>query len=185
MGHNLYFYRVKEWYTNRLHAINPRGVTLNNHGHINTYVGILVNINDVQYIAPLTHKTKKDKWHQVPIVNVVNNSDEHKLGTILLHNMIPVYTDNKNPVYEKVDMDVLKCGSEDEVKKYNLYQEQLHWINQQKHKTTITDRAKKTYDVFKDTGHPDHSFLINTLFCDFDILETEMRNIQQEGSDTV
>lgn len=169
----LRFYRVDEDYTDELRKINPKGVTINQSGHVNTYVGILFIINGYKYIAPLTHTTLVNKWHQQPI-RIINNlgQNTNNLGTILFHNMIPVYDE----VYTEVDLDSYR---EVDIRRYNLYAEQLIWMNETQNKKTIIEKAELTYNVHLDENHPDHYFLNNVLYCNFSGLENKMSEIIQ------
>lgn len=169
----LKLYRAKEWYTDELRKINPQGVTTNNPQHLNTYLGVLVKINGFDYIAPFTHATKTNKWHQQPIIVKNSNGDvTNKLGTILFHNMIPVY----EGVYEEVDVDSYKIS---DPKKYYLYLEQLIWVNTTENKLSILNKAQNTYNIHFDTTHPDYNFLTKTLHCNFKDLEARAKELQQ------
>ena len=166
------FYRVSEWYTDELKKISPFGVTDNNKDHINTYVGILFEIDNIKYIAPLTHTSEKNKWHQQPII-ITDKTGKvtNKLGTILFHNMIPVCDNLHDEVYEEVDVDDYRKS---DPKRYDLYLEQLQWMNETENKKTIISKANQTYDIHLDSDHPDHSFLNNILHCKFKELEKKM-----------
>lgn len=161
----LKFYRVSEEYIDYLRNINPNGVTINDSTHINTYIGILFEIDDCEYIVPLTHKSKPNKWHQTPIIiRDANGNERNRLGTILFHNMIPV----TELVYTLVDVDSLLVTDPN---RYYLYQEQLYWINELSNRTSIISKSEKTYEVHKNSNHPDHDFLTNVLHCQFTTLE--------------
>lgn len=171
----LKFYRVEEWYTDELKKVSP-SVTDNGEDHVNTYVGILFNINDIDYIAPLTHTTKNSKWHQHPIIIKDQNGREtNRLGTILFHNMIPVCTGLAKNTYKEVDLDSYKTT---DIKKYNLYSEQLNWMNKLDNKETIINKANKTYNVHTNSEHRDHTFLNDKLGCKFKELEVKMNSLK-------
>lgn len=154
----LKFYRVDKPYTDALRTIDPH-ITYNNSDHLNTYVGIIFKLDEVEYFAPLTHTTLDNRWHQVPI-NVTDSDGNivNKLGTILIHNMIPVYKE----VYEEVDVDQLQ---ETDIKRYNLYQEQLNWMNIINNKETITSKAGEVYKVHNSNNHEQKYYLNNILNC--------------------
>ena|SRR5699024_5432027 len=177
----LRFYRVEESYTDRLRKISPRGVTENSSSHLNTYIGILFEINNNKYIAPLTSSSKKNKWHQQPI-NITDSRGNitNKLGTILFHNMIPVSDNSKTSFYSEVDLESYK---QSDIRRYNLYLEQLAWINETENKETILHKAKETYSVHFDSTSPHHYFLNKVLNCKFSSLEQEMKNILNEIED--
>ena len=74
--------------------------------------------------------------------------------------MIPVYDE----VYTEVDLDSYR---EVDIRRYNLYAEQLIWMNETQNKKTIIEKAELTYNVHLDENHPDHYFLNNVLYCNF------------------
>jgi len=154
----LKFYRVEKPYTDLLRTIDPH-VTNNNSSHLNTYIGIIFEMNEVTYFAPMTHTTLDNKWHQVP-VKIINNDGDvvNELGTILLHNMIPVYEE----VYEEVDVEQLQTT---DIKRYDLYQEQLNWMNIVKNKETILSKAEEIYKVHNSKNHKQKHYLNNILNC--------------------
>ena len=116
MDNRLRFYRIKEWYTDKLRIINPH-ITVNGKSHINTYLGILLEIEGTKFLAPLTHETRQTKFHQQAIITKrEDGTTKNRLGTILINKMIPVYDNEDDPIYELVDLDSLKNGSKAEKK---------------------------------------------------------------------
>ena len=169
----LKFFRVDNEYTDKLRRIDPH-VTHNNDDHENTYVGILLQVEDIKYFAPLTHTTYDNRWHQVPI-NITNASGQivNRLGTILLHNMIPVYED----IYDIVDVDALKST---DIARYNLYQEQLNWMNIEINQQTIISKAEEVRRVYTTPTHKQYNYLKNILNCKLIELEREMIEIKKQ-----
>ena len=94
------------------------------------FVGVLLNINDVKYFAPLSspksrHKHMKSKIDFLKI-------DDGKLGVINFNNMIPVFDSN----FALIDFNV-------NYKYKKLLYKQIFWIN--RNKKLIFNRALKLY----------------------------------------
>lgn len=173
--HHLNLYHVKYSYTDELRKEFPT-IRQNSDEHRETYVGVLVNINQCNYIAPITHITKKSNLNQIPI-NIKNKYGDitNHLGTILFHNMIPVYENKKDPVYKLLD---LKSIKKQNIQEYNKFTMQLRWINQ--NKNTILEKASETYKASIDKTHKSHRFIKDVLKCDFKALEDKMLEIKQK-----
>ena len=110
-----------------------------NEKEIRPFVGVLFEINDCSYFAPLSspkpkHLKLKSKLDFLKI-------DNGKLGAINFNNMIPVT--NKNIV--KIDLE--KEGITKTEKKYiKLLKEQIYWLNRNSEK--IFGRSNKLYEKY-------------------------------------
>ena len=180
MDNRLRFYRIKEWYTDKLRIINPH-ITVNSKNHINTYLGILLEIDGTKFLAPLTHETRQNKFHQQAIITRrEDGTTKNKLGTVLIHNMIPVYDNEDDPIYELVDLELLKNGSDADKKKYAMYSEQLQWINIEENRMGIKNKAQLTYDTHYDPKNKNNWYLNNKLHCNIDELKQEMNKMESK-----
>lgn len=186
MSKSIKLYRVKEDYVNYLRSF-CNTVRFNNNHHVETYVGILLEIEERKYVAPITHIMKENKINQIPIiVKKEDGTIENKLGTILLHNMIPVYDSIDDKIYELVEFDFLK--NSDNIKdrqEYSKLLEQYKWINIDKNKSQILRKSKNVYDITFNEDHPDHDFLCNILKCNFSLLEEAMDQYKKTKKATI
>ncbi|WP_281192796.1 type III toxin-antitoxin system ToxN/AbiQ family toxin [Erysipelothrix rhusiopathiae] len=101
-------YRIKYNYTDFFRNHGYQSVQLNIDGHVSTYIGIVLNIDNRYYLVPLTsdkNNSLTDTWHQI----VIPKNDTEKYGVALFHNMIPV------PLLalELIDFEQLKKDNED------------------------------------------------------------------------
>ncbi|MBF4806022.1 MAG: type III toxin-antitoxin system ToxN/AbiQ family toxin [Pseudoleptotrichia goodfellowii] len=120
------------------HVLNYSGKDYKNK---RKYLGILLNINECKYIAPLSSPNKKTDYLEsgeirksiVPIIRIVSN--ENLLGTIKLSSMIPVYDETVISYYNIKD--------EKDIKYKNLVSKEYKFINI--NKEYIIKNALKLY----------------------------------------
>ena len=103
------------------------------------FIGILVEVNNCKYFAPLSspkskHKTMKTTLDFMKI-------DNGNLGAINFNNMLPV-TDNN---IIKLNLDK-ECFTKQEEKYIKMLKEQLYWLNRNNDK--LYGRSKKLYDKY-------------------------------------
>lgn len=74
-----------------------------------TYIGIILEVNDCKYLAPLSSPKKTDynidgsiRKSIVPLIRMIGEREDDFLGTIKLSAMIPVFDDK---VINKYDLD--------------------------------------------------------------------------------
>lgn len=129
------------------------------------FLGILFQIHNVEYFAPLSSpKSKHLKMHNtIDFVKI----DDGNLGAINFNNMIPVTKNN----YELVD---LNDTNPKRIKYVNLLKKQLHWLNDNKHK--IIYKADNLYALYVSNLLPNN---IKNRCCNFKLLEEKCREYNQ------
>ena len=138
-----------------------------NEKQLRPFVGVLFEVNDCMYFAPLSspkpkHLKLKNKLDFLKI-------DSGKLGAINFNNMLPVSAANV------VMLDLNKeCLTETEEKYTKLLQEQIYWLNRNSKK--ILGRAKKLYDRYL-SGKLDEK--IAKRCCDFKLLEEKCQEYKE------
>lgn len=130
-----------------------------NKKELRTFIGILFEINNCKYFAPLSspkpkHKTMKTTLDFLKI-------DNGNLGAINFNNMLPVT--NQNIIKLDLDKD---CFTRQEEKYIKLLKEQLFWLNRNDDK--LYGRSKKLYNKYVN-GALNHG--IAKRCCNFTLLE--------------
>lgn len=107
-----------------------------------TYIGIILEVNDCKYLAPLSSPKKTDynidgsiRKTIVPLIRMIGEREDDFLGTIKLSAMIPIF-DNK--VISKYDLD-----NETDIMYKKLLLKQRKFINI--NKELIIKNATKLY----------------------------------------
>lgn len=122
-------------------------------------MGILFNIEELEYFAPLTSPKKKHKTMKNTIDFL--KIDDGNLGAVNFNNMIPV----RKKQYKLVDLN--QNVKDKSLKKYHkLLQEQLNWLNA--HYLTIISKSYKLYELYN-SGRL--STNIKNRCCNFKLLE--------------
>jgi len=118
------------------------------------YVGIVLQINNFNYFAPLTSPKPKHRSmsNQIDFFKL----DHGRLGAINFNNMIPV------PDCGLIHFEI----SLEEENYKNLLYDQLNWMNNGENNDIIKRKAYKLYDKVVNR----HSF-INARCCEFKLLE--------------
>lgn len=145
-------------------------VTYNfNEKQLRPFVGILFEVNNYQYFAPLSSPKKKHK-------NMKNTLDFFKikngeLGAVNFNNMIPLNNEN----YELVDLNK-KTNDSDEIKYQKMLKEQLKWLN--KNYDQVKNKSYKLYNLYINNRLPKK---IMDRCCNFILLEQKSKeyNISQ------
>lgn len=124
------------------------------------YIGIILEINNVNYFAPLSSPKKKHE-------NMKNSIDFIKInkgrdGVINLNNMIPIPSEQCNEIDIKEEIKIDK--------KYGLILKyQIIWCN--KNKENIIKKAKKLYNlIINDRAN----FSLKNRCCNFKVLEEKL-----------
>ena len=126
----LKLYRVSEKYIDFLRETDPVNVK-HNKGERRPYIGIVLEINNLSYFAPLA-SPKPKHLHMKNSLDFIK-IDNGKLGAINLNNMIPV-----------VDNALFLLDVENEDEKYrNILYGQIRFINS--HAEDICTKARKLY----------------------------------------
>lgn len=157
LGINVKFYTVNDDYIKHLKAIDDK--VRDNYGTARPYIGVLLEVNGHQYIAPLTsYKAKQDrlKSSSPTIFKMHEKGDENnKLGMVQLNNMIPVTTSV---------ITLLDVAAQNQ-KYQNLLGLQLAFLKSNQDK--ITEKALKLYELITIKKHP----VFCPISCDFVALE--------------
>lgn len=123
------------------------------------FVGVLFEINEIKYFAPLS--SPKPKHQKMKNTIDFYKIDSGKLGAINFNNMIPV------PTSEYIFIDVNEnVTTKEETNYQELLKDQLSWINGNKY--NLMRRAQILYE--KRVNHQLPT-LIEKRCCDFQLLE--------------
>ncbi len=134
-----------------------------NEKELRPFVGVLFEINDCMYFAPLSSPKPK----HLKLKNKIDflKIDNGKLGAINFNNMLPVT--KKNIV--KLDLNK-KCKTNDDIKYIKLLKEQIYWLNRNSEK--LYGKSKKLYNNYMNNKLT--SSLLNRC-CNFKLLEEKCR----------
>ncbi len=130
---------------------------------IRPFIGILFEVNDFKYFAPLTspkpkHKTMKTTLDFFKIENGA-------LGAINFNNMIPVTDQN----IIKIDLE-RSCITKAEERYTNMLKKQLFWLN--RNEDRLYNKSKRLYDKYIDGSLNEN---IAKRCCNFRLLEEKCR----------
>lgn len=151
------FYEIDINYMLFLRQYDERIMDVLNNKEKRPHLGIVLNINELDYVVPLTspkpkHLIMKNKIDFIKI-------KEGKLGAINLNNMFPI----RKEFYKELNISLEK----DE--KYKLLLEnQISWCNEKKNEYIIYKNANKLY--FEIINKQEKSFLWERC-CNFKLLE--------------
>ncbi len=155
----LKFYTVRPDYLKYLKLHDPKIVDNLGPKQRRPYIGILLKVNNLNYLAPLTspkvkHLKMKDNLDFIRI-------DKGSLGAINLNNMFPVHM---RSITEK------NLSLEEDLTYKSLLENQLTWCNLKKIK--IQNSALKLYENLNKYG--ENSRYYNRC-CNFKLLEEKCR----------
>lgn len=163
----LKFYTIDTTYGDYLRKFDHRtpDVAVTRNKENRPFLGVLLEINNVHYFAPLTSpKPKHLKMKNSMDFLKINGG---KWGAINFNNMIPVPTN----VVHLIDLKILETDS-NSVKDYKyLLRNQLSWCNQ--HRDNILKIANKLY--INVTKHNVSQNLLNRC-CNFKLLEEKCKD---------
>ena len=166
----MYLYNIEDDYIDYLRTFDNKVMSTKreNRKYERKYIGVLFEIGEVKYFAPLS-SPKKKHFTMSDAVDFIKIQEKDKLyGVINLNNMIPV----KNEVLKKVDIN----GEEDAKYKQLLLKEHLI-CNRKNEKININ--AKKLYKIV--TVFKTVRFLKKC--CDFKLLEEKCSLYNEEFID--
>ena len=125
------------------------------------FIGILFQIHNVEYFAPLSSPKKKhlQMHNMIDFIKI----DRGRLGAINFNNMIPVTPNN----YEIID---LYADDFEHAKYLTLLRKQLNWLNRNKIK--IIFKADNLYALYLGKLLPEN---IMNRCCNFKLLEEKCR----------
>lgn len=158
----LNFYIVDDGYIDYLR--NFDGNVVYNKNHKRPYVGIVINIENYKYFAPMFSPKVKHKNYKnnLSFFRIVNKKNKNNLGIIRFINMIPVpeekifLLDVKNENYQY----------------RRLLLEQYYYINISENRNKILMQARKIYEIVTDNKNKTRMYeFYRNLSCDFKLLE--------------
>jgi len=156
-GEFMRFYTISDSYINYLKKLDA--TVPNNYSGKRPYIGVILEINEHKYLAPLTsYKQKQDKIHgsSLGAFKLHERSNENnKLGMICLNNMIPVLESE----ITELDIDI-----QEEKYKRMLYL-QYEFIKTKKEEIII--KAKRLHDAVTVKKEKFYS----GISCNFQLLE--------------
>lgn len=172
---NFKFIKVKPDYINFLlqydNKVSYNGIILKKENR--PFLGILFNINNKNYYAPLSSRKNKffklhKKYKNTKMNNVdiffIEDKNEKLLSVINFNNMIPV---PKNSI---IQFDIRKD------KNSNLLEKEIEFCNNLKNKKQIKEQAIKVYNIVK--NHTNKR--IENRCCNFRLLEEKCKEYEEQ-----
>jgi protein AbiQ len=162
MSNKIYLCSIKDHYIDYLREFDK--TVLKNKNSKRKYIGVLFEIDDKNYYAPLASPKPKHLKisNKAPDIVKIDNGE---LGVINLNNMIPV------PESEIINFNINNVEDE---KYKNLLRDQVKYI--QLNRKNIIKKAKRLYSIFNSGKHP----LINARCCNFKLLERKCAQYSKE-----
>lgn len=133
------------------------------------FVGVLFEVNNCMYFAPLSSPKEKHKTMKTTIDFM--KIDSGKLGAINFNNMLPVT--EKNII--ELDLDK-QCLTKTEEKYTKMLKEQIFWLNRNESK--LYAKSKKLYDNYVN-GKLNHNIAIRC--CNFTLLEEKCKEYNENN----
>ena len=163
---SLKIYNVSQQYYNYVRRYDDKVPHMSGNKAGRPFIGIVLEINDSLYFAPLT----SPKIKHLRMRNSVDFTkiDEGKLGAINFNNMLPVPESEITEVELKINIFDSKS-----LKAYKtLLEKQRIWCNE--HKEHIYKKAEKLYNLI---DNPDR-IKIKERCCNFRLLEQKCREYE-------
>lgn len=151
--------RVDTKYCDYLRKFDNRVAYNKNEKEIRPFIGVLFEINDCQYFAPLSSPKPKHKKMKNTIDFFKIKGGE--LGAINFNNMIPVKEDN----YYLINLNQ-KGLKNKELKYQKLLKQQLNWLNANYNQ--VKTKSLKLYELYNTDRISKN---IKDRCCDFKLLE--------------
>ena len=139
---SLSLYKVDELYNQKLRMIDSRVMDLSCSKSSRPFVGILIIINGLNYVAPLSSPKPK----HLKMKNSLDflKIDGGSLGIINFNNMIPV----KQEHLIKIDPSKFIPNKISDLNYINLLNKQLSWINKKINEEKIIKKAEKLRTLY-------------------------------------
>lgn len=155
-----HFYTIDNDFISDLKTIDSR--IQDNYNGKRPYLGIILEINGLNYFAPLSsYKPKQDKINNLSVFKIYEKGNpNNKLGVVHINNMFPVPTDKLTPV-------VFDLNDKYGRMMQNQYEYILH--NQE----NIKKQALTLYNLVVNN----RSSFFAKISCDFIILEKHIHDI--------
>lgn len=119
------------------------------------FIGILFEVGEVEYFAPLSSPKKKHLTMEdgVDFIKI----DKGKLGAINFNNMLPLI---------KSSYEIIKIEEMEDINYRKLLTKQIRWLN--RYYDSICHKAKRLYNSYK---YDQLSFNVKRRCCNFLLLE--------------
>lgn len=126
------------------------------------YVGAVFKVNELEYFAPLSNKTKKKHFTDVCLYDEKTRT---YISSVKLNNMIPLPTRHKQ-LLKTIDFNSLKSSKELADRQYGTLLEKQHIkLNDVSIKFEILSKAQKFYRSYR------FNHKLKMLCCNFKLLE--------------
>lgn len=168
MHNSLMLVRLDTKYCDFLRKYDDKVPYNYNEKEFRPFVGVLFEVNNCMYFAPLSSPKQKHLKLKTKIDFL--KLDNGKLGAINFNNMLPVT--EKNII--KLDLDK-ECLTKSEEKYTKLLKEQIYWLNRNDEKLYV--RSKKLYDKYLN-GTLDKN--IAKRCCNFKLLEEKCKEYKRK-----
>lgn len=156
---NLRIVRVDSEYCDYLRRFDNKVMYNKNEKKLRPFIGILFEIDNYEYFAPLSSPKEKHKKMKNTIDFFKIKGGE--LGAVNFNNMIPV----RISFYTLIDLNKETLTVE-EFKYQKLLQEQLQWLNANYYQ--VKNKSFKLYQLYNDGRLPEK---IKMRCCNFKLLE--------------
>ncbi len=146
-------------YCDYLRTFDARVIYNAGQKELRPFIGVLFNINDLEYFAPLS--SPKSKHSKIKNTLDIFRIDGGKMGVINYNNMIPVIKTN----YEVFDLNK-KAESLEEEKRLVLMRKQMRFITA--NQKEILSNSFLLYKLYKQNNLPER---VKSRCCNFPLLE--------------
>lgn len=157
----LRFYDINEEYIQFLKSIDSQVPDIKYESNNKFVCGIVLNINDVKYYAPISHKTNKQQ------TNLQIFDNKIPISTIRFSFMIPAFDE------------VLQSKNFKEIAKTNPKYASLLYAEYSYCNSHIKEIQNKAFSVYKIGCNKNHR--LNYTCCDFKKLESEYLNFKNRN----
>ena len=160
---------INESYYDYISKFDSRVLYSTGNKNTRPHLGIVLEIDDLNYFAPLSSTKKKHKNmnNSIDFIKI----DNANLGVINLNNMIPVH---KNALH-KIDIDKYLSGNAYDKNYGHLLLKQLAWCNIKSNREQITKNAKTLHKIIVSGKAPKK---LAERTCDFLKLEKACRQYE-------
>ena len=158
------FYTVDSSYCDYLRQFDTRVPYTMDNKATRPFIGIVFNVDNIQYYAPLTSPKQKHlkMKNQVDFLKI----DSGLYGAINFNNMIPIHTSSLS----LVDMKISTSDTNEDVMYKKLLSNQLSWCN--KNRDQILKKAKNLYQKYVN-GLLDTN--VKSRCCSFPLIEIKLK----------
>jgi len=161
---HLKLYEIDKDYLCFLHSVDYRVSLEHLNANTRKFLGVVCEINNIKYYAPLGSPKEKHKtMHECIDLYKIKNGE---LGVINFNNMIPVSDDVVNM------FELSTTLKENDPKYYNVMLEQLRIFSNDEESIKIRKKAKKLYNM---RYKPYLNDKIKSRCCDWHTLEAAMK----------